>query len=527
MKKLIILITFFCMISEIAVSEAFFMPNQQEVKDIYRLYSEAGRTLPFNSFPVSRNTLKRWGESLYADASKDLKSKIDDFLIELKIEDVETAELDWHLGYEHYIRTEENTLNSAADYLEESPLGMLSGSFVNYDYGGVCLDLQLKREYSTYPVNNMFISKPANPVALENQILQKGYIFFTDEQFEVVVGRLPSHYGNPHFNSMMANKNLPFLDQIKLEMNIADFRLEYYTASLENREAIGDLDVSGSLFDFGQNSIWTTMHRLYYSFDSFNMSLSEQSFVSRNNNQLYLGDFAPLSVLHNTWLGIINISMFTDFSWAIIPGLEVYLQLGFDDISASDVFGIADSSLPTIDSFIFGAYHNGNIAELPYFLKLEIGNTHYLWGSFNEMEPLEEAIYRIYLDYGNILIPFSSPYGPGAFWVEFDSNIETDFGLSGGLFFNFLSKNTLADLITTVYERADDVMADAPRDLRFELGAEINFDFLKRFHLYIEPSFLHSFERDNSGSISNETSWFELTFGGKISGHEVFNVSGN
>ncbi len=505
------------------------MPDNKEVRLIDIYYTKAGLTLPENSYPVNRNTLIKWAEDLSRNKnlSSALQVQLDEFINKLSIQGgSETGEIDWSAGYEQYLRTEDHSENVAQDYLSELPLSVFGGSFVNYEYGGVCLELILKREYSAYPENNFFISKPGNPVALENQIVSKGYAFYSNDFLEMIIGRIPSHYGDPNFNSLMANKNLPFLDQVKLEMNIAGFRLEYYLASLENRRAAEDIDLSGTRFIWGENSIWTTMHRLVYSFDTFTMSLAEQSFLSRVNNQLYIGDITPISVLHNTWLSNINISIFTDFTWAVIPGLELYYQLGIDDINASDVFGISDSDIPTIDAHIFGIYHAGDIAGHPYSVKLEIGSTHYLWGSIDESDPLEEAIYRVYLDDGNILIPFSSPYGPGAIWAELDSEISTEFGLSGGLFFNYLNKNTLADLVTTPYARNDEVMADAPRTNRFEFGANINYNLFDLIDLYAKPAVLFSYTDDN-GSASERLSWFECTIGGKISGNEVFSGFGD
>ena len=456
MKKTIcffIMITF--LFSQKLFSEALFTPDQNEVKELTTLYTKAGRTLPANAFPVRRGVLIEWAEALYeTDLSKQLSIELSAYIDKIVVLDsTSTAELDWSTGYEYYFKSEYIPLDETADYLAEMPLGIIGGSFVDYEYGGACLELLLKREYSENPDSNFFISEPNNPLALENQIVSKGYVFFSNDFLQVVIGRLPLHYGDPRFNSLMANKNLPFLDQVRMDMNISNFSLEYYAATLENRRCADDLDLSGTDYSFSENSIWTMMHRLAYSFNSVRISLSEQSFISRINNQFYLGDFIPLTVWHNTWLSNINISMFVDINWTIFSGMEIYFQWGFDDINASEVFGIGDSSIPTIDSFILGLSYADDINKLPYELKLEIGKTHYLWGSFDASNPLEEAIYRVYLDSGNRLIPFSSPYGPGAFWIELDSGIETSFGLSGGLVFKYLNINTLADIVTTSYEK--------------------------------------------------------------------------
>ena len=504
-------------------SEALFMPDQNEVKALSSLYTEVGRTLPANSYPVRRDTLVKWAEALYKESiSPEITLKIDSYIEKVRLdEDAVAAELDWSVGYEHYFKTENIASDIIHDYLAEMPLGRIGGSFIDYEYGGACLELLLKREYSETPDNNFFISEEANPVALENQIVSKGYVFLYNDFIQLIFGRLPVHYGDPRFSSFMANENLPFLDTVKMDMTIADFRLEYFTASLENRQGVGDVSIADPDFAFSKNSIWTMMHRLVYSFDNVKISLAEQSFICRSDNQLYLGDFFPLTVWHNAWLSDINISMFTDATWAIFPGLEAYFQWGFDDINASDVFGIADSAIPTVDAFVFGLYHSGDIQEILYNIKIETGKTHYLWGSFDASNQLQKAVYRVFLDNGNRIIPFSSPYGPGAIWVELDSEIETKFGVSGGLLFNYLNKNTSADLVSTPYERIDEVMQNGPFLNRFETGAKVNFDFLKRFKIFIKPSLLYSYIYSDSVKTDQKT-WFECTLGGMISGNEVF-----
>ena len=373
MKKLYLISILFLIFSAELFSEALFMPESDEVVELTALYTKAGRTLPANSYPVNRNTLLKWVDELSNERlSDELVLRIEALLDTLIVDDSGvTAEVDWAAGYEHYFKTEDITFDAVSDYLDEMPLGVVGGSFVNYQYGGACLELQLKREYSENPDNNGFVAKEGNPLALENQIVSKGYVFFNNDFMQLIVGRLASHYGDPRFTSLMASDNLPFLDQVKLDMSIADFRLEYYAASLENRRASGDIDLAAVDFDYGENSIWTTMHRLVYAFDNVKFSLSEQSFICRDNNQLYLGDFFPLTVWHNAWLSNINISMFTDVTWTVVPGFELYFQWGFDDISASDVFGIADSALPTIDAWVLGVYHAGDVAKMPIMYKLK------------------------------------------------------------------------------------------------------------------------------------------------------------
>jgi hypothetical protein len=85
---------------------------------------------------------------------------------------------------------------------------------------------------------------------------------------------------------------------------------------------------------------------------------------------------------------------------------------------------------------------------------------------------------RYYTDDGDgVLLPFSSPYGPGALW--FETSLEAKpFGdwLLLGLDLFVLSKNTQASLVTTAYERSSTV-ENAPRTVLVELGLPVETHF--------------------------------------------------
>ena len=523
MKKSVVILLFLLLTVNL-VAEPLFMPGTDEVDELISLYSGAGRVFPSYSFPISRRKLIDLTDNLLdMKLPVSVKARTEILLSELSVgEDNSVAELDWHAGYEHYLRTKDIEFDIKHDYLEELPLASFGVAYTNYDYGGAYLEMQLKREYSQLPDNNLFISKPGNPVSLENQIVSKSYVYFENDFLMLAVGRFPSHFGDPRFTTFMASQELPYLDQIKMDISIENFKLEYYVASLENREADDDFDLTETDFAYGENAIYTMMHRLVYSLDKFRLSHSEQAVVCRANNQLYIGDFIPLSIWHNTWLSNINISMYTDLNWAILPGLELYFQWAFEDINASEVFGVIDSALPTIDAKSIGLCYSGVIVDYPLTVKAEVGNTHYLWGSFDAANPLQEAVYRIKLDYGNKLIPLNSPYGPGTVWGKLDSEIKTDFGLSGGIYLDYLNKNLYADIITTAYERDDETVNAAPHSNRAEVGIKAKYRLFDRLEFFVEPAFLYLNETDSAGKITSDTTWVECTLGGKVYGHEIF-----
>ena len=531
MKKVLFFLIFI-LVTAIIFSEPLFMPRNEYLDSLLTFYNEAGYVFPVQSYPLTRNRVIDFAENLLKKELKpNVRSKLEELIKKLNVKTKKfSLEIDWQTSYEHYFRTREITISPVNDYIDEEPLGRLALSLADYDYGGICLEGTLKREYSTYPESNLFAGIEGNPLATENQFISKGYIYFNNEFIQVVFGRAPVHWGDPRFSTLLPSETLPFLDQIKFDFTIDDFKLEFYAATLENREAADDLDLSlnqtvytDNAVYFGKNTIWSMMHRLAYSFDTFRISLAEHIFVSRSDNQIYIGDFLPLTVWHNANVGFHNLSMIIDMNWAVFPGLDLFIQAGFDDINASDFFGINDTGLPTIDAYILGLNFCKEIFDLPLTVKIEVGTTHYLWGNFYQNNyPFQKAIYRIYLDGENQLIPMTSPYGPGAIWVEANTEINTTFGLSGCLFFNYLNKNTLADLVSTAYERADEVMAEAPRLNQFEAGIELSYKLFGFTEFYLIPAFLYQFESSSSGAISDPFGWFEMTVGGKLSGKENF-----
>ena len=116
----------------------------------------------------------------------------------------------------------------------------------------------------------------------------------------------------------------------------------------------------------------------------------------------------------------------------------------------------------------------------------------------------------------------TSPYGPGAIWAGINGELETDFNLGTSIFFNYLNKNTLADLASTPYERADEVMAAAPCINQFETGVKLNYKLFGFSEVYIIPVVLHRFTGSSTGSLTDQISWYEFTVGGKLSANDFF-----
>jgi hypothetical protein len=136
---------------------------------------------------------------------------------------------------------------------------------------------------------------------------------------------------------------------------------------------------------------------------------------------------------------------------------------GFDDISARSL-GLPDGDIPTIPAGIFQLEWSAASASLFQSYLLEGGYTHYLWGNFayTDNPPewygvyLARGIYRWTPNKNAVLLPLTSPYGPGALWGKF----RADFRffrrhITAGAELLFLVKNSGANLVDTPY-RADE-----------------------------------------------------------------------
>ena len=151
--------------------------------------------------------------------------------------------------------------------------------------------------------------------------------------------------------------------------------------------------------------------------------------------------------------------MVLDAAWKPIRGLRLAAQAGFDDINASFA-GVSDAGIPTIDAYVAGADYRAGIGVGTLRVRAEAGYTHWLWGNYdgsqiwpNDVNPFLRFQYRYLTDSGALLLPLTSPYGPGATWVTLNGAFGMPLGpairLDVGLDFLYLAKNTEANLIDT------------------------------------------------------------------------------
>jgi hypothetical protein len=179
-------------------------------------------------------------------------------------------------------------------------------------------------------------------------------------------------------------------------------------------------------------------------------------------------DILPITIWHNSDIRPNNLAMVLDASWALYPGFTLSGILGFDDLNAS-IFGIGDSGVPTIPAGILQLEYSLSGNKVYGDFLLEAGYTHFLWGNFGyDGEPgdgvpwggvyMARAIYRYSPNNNGVLLPLTSPYGPGAVWGRLVSLLRfsavPSFTVSADML--LLSKARDANLVMA-YERNDDL----------------------------------------------------------------------
>jgi hypothetical protein len=212
--------------------------------------------------------------------------------------------------------------------------------------------------------------------------------------------------------------------------------------------------------DVSPSTILVASHRFQWNFGAVKTGIGGTVVYARSNNEFLITDVLPIIIYHNSDSVPNNLNMILDVQWAVGPGLSLSAMLGFDDISAR-TFGIADGDTPTIPGAILQLEYSAAADTLTQYYMLEGGYTHYLWGNFAYTDGpddwygvyLARGIYRYPLFKYAVLLPLTSPYGPGSLWGK----LKTSFGfprrsIRAGAELLFLAKNSKANLVDTPYQ---------------------------------------------------------------------------
>ena len=209
---------------------------------------------------------------------------------------------------------------------------------------------------------------------------------------------------------------------------------------------------------------------------------------ARPGNYFSLVDFFPVFSWHATAIDPYNMSLIFDLEAVPLPGLRVAAQFGFDDINTNAV-GVGDEGIPTIPAAIVGAEYARPVESVDLALYAEAGWTHYLWGGFNDEYAPARAVYRLKRDGENLLLPLTSPYGPGNAWVFTEATVRWPRGGSLRVFAELVFHRQGADFLVPFH--ADSDLADNPMEGTLALGGEVRGRPWRWLEAWVRPTWFY------------------------------------
>ena len=320
-----------------------------------------------------------------------------------------------------------------------------------------------------------------DPVQVENYFFTKAAVFYDSPLFSFHFGREQPDYNGIIRGGLLPGPRLPYLDAVRASGTIGRMTLEWMVATIP---AIQSWETaSGTLpgFDVDPNEGVSPAGASYYGWESspysrnpastiiveglnrlnwqvgrVRLGLADHAMMARRENRFYVTDFIPVLSRHQAGIGQTNNSLIFEFGWEPLDGLEFAAQAGFDDINA-DFAGLSDTGTPTVSAFAGALSFKGNSPAGSLRARMEAGYTHWLWGNYdgaeiwpNDTNPFLRFQYRYLSDAAALLLPLSSPYGPGVFWFTASTGILLDsLNLDTEAEISYLSKNTDANLIDT------------------------------------------------------------------------------
>lgn len=432
-----------------------FEMDYPQVKTLHELYVKYGRSFPLTSFPVADRRILETCDALMdfvqgtdIGTVREIRKLLTDRPEHPKVFALAKASVS--LDTRWIGTNSENKKEELKDYLNEDPFlyGGLGVTYPNHAF--LYMDIEARRYFNGDQITS---SVPLQPLdngwigwRTEFHDVRRGVLALSSDYIDLTIGRDKVQYG-PNESSLISDPDLPWLDAIRIEAYFGEFTLSSRVSTLFNGKTEGDV-VPPSPYAFDQNVILNTFHRFQYNTRFLRLGVSDNCYFVRPMNNFQLGDIFPVFSYHNADFVPNNNALILEATVLPFPGLEISGQVGLDDINGN-TFGIPDNDTPTIDSEILGVY-------IPDWMQMrwEVGQTHYLWGSFDNTDPMARAIYRVQLNGGDQWLPMTSPYGPGCIWTKVSLTQPVTKELKIGFRGEVVGHKTGANLATTSYKRS-------------------------------------------------------------------------
>jgi hypothetical protein len=426
---------------------------------------------------------------------------------------------DLDLSYEYRwapwggLAIEDTAITSGADvernYFDRTPFARMALSYGGPEGFSLAAETTFRNGWSgdNEKADNLPFLWDSGSLSMSGAFVSRGVLYWRSPSLDLALGRDSVDYGGFLYGSLLPSSRLPYLDNARARLKLGAFKADWLFATIQAVESWDGVDVdpnatSDSATQLSASSdksgpygfeSWTNpttivevMNRYSWRLGDFLIGVTDHAMISRRNNQFSLCDIFPITSRHQTSVGETNNSLVLDAAWRPLPGLDLAAQFGLDDFNGNDI-GISDTGSPTIPAIVGGARYRGETALGSFSFQGEAGYTHYLWGNYSatQVDPsagvvdsLARMQYR-YLasDGAAILLPLTSPYGPGAVWCKAGGSLAL--GASGftlGAEFLYLAKNPLANLITTeVYDNVTTPAADYVHYLELSVPAQYRY----------------------------------------------------
>jgi hypothetical protein len=484
-------------------------PASPEVLALSNAYVRGGILFPWTSYPVSGMKLRELADSL-ASTGIELPSLPLFYPVHGATEEVSSLSGYLKYNYTRISSSQQSLVQPDAPrdgidlqrgWLALPPLAAAgfvasSDTGLSIEFDGV---LRSPRPEGRLSIDNLPGFTTGVGPSIDHHILGRGILSWENPAFRVWFGRDTMQIGAPDLSTLYPSKLLPYMDAARLQGRAGPVNLDWTVSTflpVKNWEGL-DVDNAATPFernwggqwwsssDFNPTTILYVAHRLEFVGDRLSFALGEQIIYARPNNSYEIKNFLPVGTFHANDTYPDNMNLIFEFGAALLPGLTLRAMAGFDDLS-SDIIGIADSPVPTIPAAILGFEFSGAPVKIPLSGIIEGGYTHYLWGNFDadqnqsgnwygNGEFLARMIARYEYDGGGVLLPLTSPYGPGALWARGLARVVLpvrDLNLEVRAL--FLSKNKSTNLVSTAYA-SDPAVEKATRTVLAEIRVALSY----------------------------------------------------
>lgn len=408
---------------------------------------------------------------------------------------------------------QKNGIDFTRDFLDRPPL---LGVYMSFGYPeglkaevGMAIRRQWSLERGFSDTNLFPVGVANNPIAIENGFVELGSLSWNAPGLSLSLGRQKVDYSDGLKGALLPSLRIPYLDSFKFHGDIGPLGIDWLLSTIRAVPAVDGVDVKPNGVDeltaapgetyyygFENGSAWAgdtdrlgnpttimeALHRFTWDFGGVELGASAHVMYARRNNRFGIIDILPVVSWHQAVLAQINMSMLLDARWDISPSLWLAAQAGFDDFNANMV-GINDNDASTIGAAVLGGGYSAETPSGTFKLYAEAGLTHFLWGNYDgtqnppkDINPFLRFIYRYVVDGGSVLIPLTSPYGPGALWFESSGEwMAGNTGFGVGYEVLLLSRNTAANLIDTPYYGDLSAVAGADQVLFASLAVPVRW----------------------------------------------------